>query len=96
MSMTIEEKIAHTDESVKSAHKRLDLHGERITRLEQQTAILESMDYRMGRLEDTMCKVDNKLNERIEEKGKKWDKLIDYLFYFFIAGLLSYITFFNN
>ena len=25
------------------------------------------------------------------EKGKKWDKLIDYLFYFIIAALLGYI-----
>ena len=95
MSMTVEEKIAHVEESTKQAHKRLDGQEERLDKLEENTAILKNMDYRMGKLEETTDKIDCKLNSRIEEKGKKWDKLIDYIFYFFVAIALGYMAF-NN
>lgn len=95
MSMTVEEKIAHVEESTKQAHKRLDGQEERLDKLEDTTAILKNVDYRMGKLEQNVEKIDCKLNNRIEEKGKKWDKLIDYIFYFFVAGILGYMTFFN-
>lgn len=93
--MTNEEKIAHIDESCKSAHKRITDIEEKIDKLEDTTAILKNVDYRMGKLEQNVEKIDCKLNNRIEEKGKKWDKLIDYIFYFFVAIALGYMAF-NN
>lgn len=93
--MSNEEKIAHVEESAKQAHKRLDSQEERLDKLEEQTAILKNMDYRMGKLEETTDKIDCKLNSKMEEKGKKWDKLVDYIFYFFVAGILGYMSFFD-
>ena len=34
-------------------------------------------------------KLDSKINQDSENKGKKWDKLLDYLFYSVIAILLA-------
>ena len=44
-----------------------------------------------------VSKIDKKLDDKIEgdigSKGKKWDKLIDYLFYAILGVLLSYIAY---
>ena len=43
-----------------------------------------------------MDNIDKKLDAKVQEenqiKGKKWDKLIDYIFYFVLATLLAYIS----
>ena len=68
-------------------------HDERIEKLEDTYSTLQKMDYRIGKLETTIEKMDNKLDSKInqdsENKGKKWDKLLDYLFYSVIAILLA-------
>ena len=46
----------------------------------------------MGQLEETVKEIGNKLDAQADSKGKKWDKLVDYLFYFFIATVLSYLA----
>lgn len=50
----------------------------------------------MGKVETAIEKIDNKLDDKINEdsqnKGKKWDKFIDYIFYFVLALLLGYIA----
>lgn len=57
---------------------------------------MEKMDYRMGKVESAVekidLKLDNKLTEDSKEKGEKWEKLIDYLFYAVLGILLSYIA----
>lgn len=87
------EKIAHLEEQNKSNTKRIDEHDERIEKLEDTYSTLQKMDYRIGKLETTIEKMDNKLDSKInqdsENKGKKWDKLLDYLFYSVIAILLA-------
>ena len=87
------EKIAHLEEQNKSNTKRIDEHDERIEKLEDTYSTLQKMDYRIGKLETTIEKMDNKLDSKInqdsENKGKKWDKLLDYLFYSVIAILLT-------
>lgn len=87
------EKIAHLEEQNKSNTKRIDEHDERIEKLEDTYSTLQKMDYRIGKLETTTEKMDNKLDSKInqdsENKGKKWDKLLDYLFYSVIAILLA-------
>lgn len=75
------ERLVETEQRSKSNTKRIDT-------LEKNTAILEKMDYRMGNVEENVEKINKKLDERTKEKGMKWDKLIDYLFYAILAYAL--------
>lgn len=90
------EKVAHLEERAKSNTKRLDEHDERLEKLENTYSIMEQMNYRVGKVELAVDKIDQKLdakiNETDKEKGKKWDKLIDYIFYFFVAGILGLLA----
>lgn len=67
-------------------------HEDRIKRLEENTKILETMNYKITSMEENIKSINKKLDERIGEKGKKWDKLVDYLFYFVIATILGYVA----
>lgn len=86
------EKVAHLDERAKSNTKRLDEHDTRIDNLEKTYSIMEKMDYRMGQVETAVDKIDKKLdakvNENDKEKGKKWDKLVDYIFYTILGAIM--------
>ena len=73
--------------------EKFDNHEERITSLEHSTKILETMNYRIGQMETTIKSINQKLDSKDNEKGKKWDKLIDYLFYFVIALILGYVAY---
>ena len=73
-------------------------HDERIRKLEDTYSLMQQMNCRIENVEGAVTKVekavgkiDEKLSAKVEEKGKKWDKLIDYLFYAVIAFLLGYI-----
>ena len=95
-STEIIEKVAHLEEREKSNTKRISEHDIRLDNLEKTYSIMEKMDYRMGKVELAVDKIDQKLdakvNEDSKEKGKKWDKLIDYLFYTILGLLLGYIA----
>lgn len=90
------EKVAHLEEREKSNTKRLDEHDNRLDSLEKTYSIMEKMDYRMEKVENAVDKIDKKLDCKVSEddknKGKKWDKFIDYIFYAILAGLLAYIS----
>ena len=73
--------------------EKFDNHEERITSLEHSTKILETMNYRIGQMETTIKSINQKLDSKEDEKGKKCDKLIDYLFYFIIALILGYVAY---
>lgn len=73
--------------------EKFDNHEERITSLEHSTKVLETMNYRLGQMETTIKTINTKLDAKENEKGKKWDKLIDYLFYFIIALILGYVAY---
>lgn len=79
-------------ERYKHHQERLDDHEKRIDSLEKTYSIMEKMEYRMGSMENSVKEINKKLDNNINEKGKKWDKLIDYLFYFILALLLGYIA----
>jgi len=79
-------------EKYKHHQERLDDHEKRIDSLEKTYSIMEKMDYRIGSMESSVKEINKKLDNNIREKGKKWDKLIDYLFYFVLALLLGYIA----
>lgn len=84
-----------SDDAVKerfnSVDKTIEIHEKRISNLEKTYQVMEKMEYRMNLMEKTMNSMDEKLDAQASEKGKKWDKLIDYVFYFVIAALLGYI-----
>lgn len=86
------EKVAHLEEREKSNTKRLDDHDSRLDNLEKTYSIMEKMDYRMGQVETAVDKIDKKLdakvNETDKEKGKKWDKLVDYIFYTVLGAIM--------
>jgi predicted patatin/cPLA2 family phospholipase len=77
----------------KQVSDQLKNHEGRIEALEKTYSIMEKMDLRMDNVEKTIEKIDNKISAKVEEKGKKWDKLVDYLFYFVLAALLGYIAY---
>ena len=80
--------IAHLEERAKSNTKRLDEHDTRLDSLERTYSIMEKMDYRMGNVENTVTAIKNDIQKGKEQKGMKWDKLIDYLFYAILAFAL--------
>lgn len=101
--MDLEVQLAHLEEREKSNTKRLDeheakfkKHDDEIAELKETNSILKNMNYRMEKMETSVEKIDKKLDEKVQEdnqvKGKKWDKLIDYLFYAVLALLLGYIA----
>ena len=77
------EKMAHLEEREKSNNT------------EKTYSIMEKMDYRMGKVESAVEKIDLKLDSKVseddKEKSKKWDKLIDYIFYSVLAVILGLI-----
>lgn len=83
-----EVSIAHLEERAKSNTKRLDEHDTRLDSLEKTYSIMEKMDYRMGNVENTVTAIKNDIQKGKEQKGMKWDKLIDYLFYAILAFAL--------
>ena len=96
------ERLVANEQSTKSAHKRLEEAESRIDDLEKTYAIMQKMDYRIGRMEDSVDKINQKLDSNFQEiikaksqpvteKSKKWDKLIDYIFYAVLAAILGLV-----
>ena len=72
--------------------KELEEHDRRIADLEKTYSIMQKMDLRISDIEKSVGKIDAKLDKQSEEKGMKWDKLIDYIFYFVVALLLGLLV----
>ena len=87
------QRLVAVEEARKSNTKRIDEHDEQIKELQNTYKIMEKMDYRIGNVEENIEKINTKLDESSQEKGKKWDKLIDYIFYSILGLLLSFIAF---
>lgn len=79
-------------ERFNSMDKRIEIHEKRLNNLEKTYQVMEKMEYRMDQMENTIKSIDSKLDSQTEDKGRKWDKLIDYLFYAIIAALLAYLS----
>lgn len=83
------EKIQEIADRSKSNTKRIDDHDKKLDELEKTYSIMEKMNYRMGKVENAVERIDIKLQGSDKNKSMKWDKLIDYLFY----ALLAYALF---
>ena len=81
-------KLQETEDRSKSNTKRLDKHDKDIKELKNTYKIMEKMDYRMGNVEDNVTEIKEEIQKGKEQKGMKWDKLIDYLFYAILAFAL--------
>lgn len=81
-------KLQETEDRSKSNTKRLDEHDKDIKELKNTYKIMEKMDYRMGNVEDNVTEIKEEIQKGKEQKGMKWDKLIDYLFYAILAFAL--------
>jgi hypothetical protein len=86
------ERIVKVEQSDKSAHHRLDEQEKDIDELKKTYVIMEKLDFRMENVEKNVTGINTKLEEVDKNKGRKWDKLIDYIFYFVLATILGYIA----
>lgn len=82
------EKLIETEQRSKSNTHRIDEQEKELSELKKTYSIMEKMDYRMGKVENAVERIDNKLESNEKTKGMKWDKLIDYLFYAILAFAL--------
>lgn len=82
------ERLIAVEEARKSNTKRIDEHDEQIKELQNTYSIMEKMDYRMSNVEDNVSEIKTEIQKGKEQKGMKWDKLIDYLFYAILAFAL--------
>lgn len=82
------QKIAEIESRSKSNTHRIDEQENKINNLEKTYSIMEKMDFRMGKVENAVERIDTKLENREKQKSMKWDKLIDYLFYAILAYAL--------
>lgn len=84
----VTERLVAVEEGRKSNTKRIDEHDEQIKELQNTYSIMEKMDYRMSNVEDNVSEIKTEIQKGKEQKGMKWDKLIDYLFYTILAFAL--------
>ncbi len=82
------ERLVENEQRGKSNTKRLDEQEDRLESLEKTYSIMEKMDYRMSNVENNVSEIRKDIQKGKEQKGMKWDKLIDYLFYAILAFAL--------
>lgn len=80
--------ITEIEQRSKSNAHRLDEHDKKIDELEKTYSIMQKMDLRVSNIEGSIESINSKLDKQTEKKGMKWDKLIDYIFYAFLAYCL--------
>ena len=88
MDERLKEKIIETESRSKSNTKRIDEQEKSIEELKKTYSIMQNIDYRMGKVENSVDQINQKLDSTQKEKGLKWDKLLEYLFYAILAFVL--------
>lgn len=77
--------------------ERFENHEKRIESLENSTSDFKTVVYRLDILEKSIAtmnaKLDLALRKDDEDKSKKWDKLVEYIFYAVLGLLLGYIAY---
>lgn len=82
------EKVVRMEENIKQTNKRLEVCDKKIEKLEETYSIMSNLNYRMENVEKAVESIDHKLDQHKDNKGKKWDKLIEYIFYTVLAYIL--------
>lgn len=87
-------KLEEINQRSKSNTKRLDEHDKKIDKLENVYIALTKMDGRVEKVECDVSEIKTVVKEINPNKSKalKWDKLIDYIFYFILAIILGFIA----
>lgn len=77
--------------------EKLENHEKRIETLENSTSDFKTVVYRLDILEKSIAtmnaKLDLALKKDDEDKSKKWDKLVEYIFYAILGILIAYIAY---
>lgn len=72
--------------------EKFDNHEERISNLEKNTRILETMNYRMGEMEKSINSINKKLDNRDETQKKDIKGWISFFIQAILTILLGYIA----
>ena len=80
------------DEKFKNCEEKIKDHEKRIDKLEDTYATLSNISFRMAKVEQSIESIDKTLLNQINDKGKKYEKFVDYIFYAILGILLGYIA----
>ncbi len=80
------------DEKFKNCEEKIKDHEKRIDKLEDTYATLANISFRMAKVEQSIESIDKTLLNQLNEKGNKWSKFVDYIFYAILGVLLGYIA----
>ena len=73
------------EEMIKNQDQKIEKIDKRLSTLEKTYAVMEKLEYRMCQVENSVNKIDKTLEDIREQKGAKWDKLVEYIFYAFVS-----------
>lgn len=71
---------------------RFDNHEERLEQLEKNTKILETMNYRIGQMEESVKSINSKLDRKDETQKKDIKGWISFFIQAILTILLGYIA----
>lgn len=87
------EKMAHIEESVKSAHRRID-ELKRLTESVYELATsIKTMQINIETTQDAVTNVSNRLKVFEDKPGKRWDLIVTNGITAIVCGLIGYILF---
>lgn len=72
--------------------ERFENHEDRISQLEKNTRILETMNYRIGEMENNIKSINNKLDVKEEVKQKDIKGWISFFMQAILTIVISYIA----
>ena len=72
--------------------EKFENHEDRISQLEKNTKILETMNYRIGEMEDNIKSINNKLDVKEEVKQKDIKGWISFILQAILTIVIGYIA----
>ena len=72
--------------------EKFDNHEERISDLERNTKVLETMNYRLGQMEQSVKSINSKLDQKEETKTKDIKGWITFVIQAILTILIGYIA----
>lgn len=84
--------IIENSQSTKSAHRRLDRIEVEVKEIKELTIAVKEIAMETKATREDVNDMNSRLKAVEDKPAKKWDKLIDYVFYFALAIILGYIA----